>query len=78
MGLSMKTPEEKRQLFEKLWVDGGGHFKFFKFSKDHEKYIYSGVMCDLSEYELRVGLITLNTAYLFYLGGWKQAESLRA
>lgn len=74
----MKTPEEKRQLFEKLWIDGGGHLRFFVFNNAIEKYDYSGVTGGLSSEDLMMARITINTAYLFYLGGWKQAESLRA
>lgn len=68
--------EEKRKLFEKLWIDGGGNFKYCKFDSDIEKYTYTGVKDNLSNIYLTMGLNTLNLAWLFYLGGWKQSESL--
>ena len=73
----MKTIEEKRKLFEKLWIDGGGHLRYFKFDEDLEKYDYSGVTDGLSKEDLMMARITLNTAYLFYLGGWKQSDSFK-
>lgn len=69
--------EDKRKLFEKLWIDSGGHLRFFTFNPAIEKYGYSGVTDDLSKDDLMMARITLNTAYLFYLGGWKQSESLK-
>lgn len=73
----MKTIEEKRILFEKLWIDGAGHFKYYKYDNKTNRYTYTGVKDHLTNIDLTMGLNTLNLAYMFYLCGWGKSESLR-
>ena len=73
----MKTIEEKRALFEQLWKQANGHFRYFKFSNKENGYIPTGIRDDLSDNDLMLASITVNTAYLFYLGAWKHSESMR-
>lgn len=65
--------KKEREDFEKLWTDGNGHFKFFKFDQDDCKYRLNGVTDNLSKEDLLSASITLNTAWLFWLGAKKQA-----
>lgn len=73
----MKTNDEKRNYFEKLWLDCGGHFDYFVFDDEIQKYDYSGFTGGLSKEDLMMARITLNTAYVFYLGGWKQSDNFK-
>lgn len=70
----MKTIEEKRALFEKLWIQGQGNFKYLKFSNSENKYIPTGVVDNLTDSDIMVASIVMNTAYMFYLGAWKHSE----
>ena len=67
--------QKEREDFEKLWTDGNGHFKFFKFDQDDCKYRLNGVTDNLSKEDLLSASITLNTAWLFWLGAKKRAVS---
>lgn len=70
--------EEKRKLFEKLWIDGGGHFNYFIYSAPLGQYVINGKPHNFTQDEMLSALTTLNTAYVFYLGGWSQSEALKA
>ena len=70
----MKAIEEKRKHFEKLWIGGGGHFKYYKYDSDIEKYTYTGIKDHLTNIDLTMGLNTLNLAWIFYIGGWEQCS----
>lgn len=63
--------QKEREAFESLWIQSNGHFKYFVFSQKHGKYIPTGVRDNLTDQELLFASITLNTAYLFFLGGIK-------
>lgn len=65
----------ERSGFEQLWLQGGGHFKYFIFSEEQEKYIPTGVRDNLSNQDLLCASITLNTAYIFYIGGLKRLKA---
>lgn len=65
--------QKEREDFEKLWTDGNGHFKFFEFDQDACKYRLNGVTDNLSKEDLLSASITLNTAWLFWLGAKKRA-----
>ena len=65
--------QKEREDFEKLWTDGNGHFKFFEFDQDACKYRLNGVTDNLSKEDLLSASITLNTAWLFWLGAKAQA-----
>ena len=73
----MRTIEEKRKLFEKLWIDGGGHFRYYKYDGDADKYTYTGIKDHLTNIDLTIGLNTINLAYMFYLGGWRQSDNFK-
>lgn len=74
MGLpKLVATKEQRDASEKLWVLGGGHFKYFRYECSAGRYIPTGVRDHLTDADLVSASITLNTSYLFYLGGWKQA-----
>ena len=65
--------QKEREGFEKLWTDGNGHFRFFEFDQDDCKYQLNGVTDNLSKEDLLSASITLNTAWLFWLGAKKRA-----
>ncbi|MEC8125304.1 MAG: hypothetical protein VX125_15915 [Pseudomonadota bacterium] len=64
---------KEREDFEKLWTGGNGHLRFFKFDHDACKYLLNGVTDNLPQGDLLSASITLNTAWLFWLGAKKQA-----
>ena len=64
---------KEREAFEKLWTGGNGHLRFFKFDHDACKYLLNGVSDNLPKGDLLSASITLNTAWLFWLGAKKQA-----
>lgn len=64
---------KEREAFEKLWTGGNGHLRFFKFDHDACKYLLNGVTDNLPKGDLLSASITLNTAWLFWLGAKKQA-----
>lgn len=70
----MNAFNEERSGFEQLWLLGGGHFKYFSFSNEHGHYIPNGVKDDHTDQELVYALVTLNTAYVFYMGGFKKGK----
>lgn len=65
---------EERSGFEQLWLLGGGHFKYFSFSNELGQYIPNGVKDEHTDQELVYALVTLNTAYVFYMGGFKKGK----
>ena len=65
--------KKEREAFEKLWTGGNGHLRFFKFDLDACKYLLNGVTDNLPKGDLLSASITLNTAWLFWLGAKKQA-----
>lgn len=67
----MMDIQKEREAFESLWIKSNGHFKYFVFSQELGKYIPTGVQDNLTDQELLFASITLNTAYLFFLGGIK-------
>ena len=69
----MMNIEEEREAFEKVWTDGNGHFRFFEFDQDACKYRLNGITDNLPKEDLLSASITLNTAWLFWLGAKKQA-----
>ncbi|OTG81531.1 hypothetical protein [Acinetobacter sp. ANC 4648] len=68
--------KKEREAFEELWLQGNGHFKYFKFSAENGKYISTGVRDNLTNQDLLFASITINTAYLFFLGGTKKAQAV--
>ncbi len=68
---NIQNEHKSRETFESLWIQSNGHFKYFVFSQEHGKYIHTGVRDNLTDRELLCASITLNTAYLFFLGGIK-------
>lgn len=66
----------QRQGFEELWLKSNGHFKYFKFSEEHGEYISTGIRDNLTDEELLFASITVNTAYLFFIGGVKTAQKV--
>lgn len=69
--MGIQKERESREAFEILWIQGGGHFKYFVFSQEDGKYIPTVVQGSLTDQELMFASITLDTAYLFFLGGVK-------
>jgi len=69
--MNIQKEHKSREAFESLWIQSNGHFKYFVFSQEHGKYIHTGVRDNLTDRELLCASITLNTAYLFFLGGIK-------
>lgn len=67
----------KRQAFENLWLAGGGSFDNFIFSEDHGKYI-TIENSDLTDKQKEMSLYIVNNAYLFFVGGFKQAAKAQA
>lgn len=65
--------EKERKEFEKLWTGGNRHLRFFKFDHNACKYLLNGVTDNLPQGDLLSASITLNTAWLFWLGAKKQA-----
>lgn len=65
---------KERLGFEELWLQGDGHFKYFKFSEEQGKYVPTGIRDNLTDQDLLCASITLNTAYLFYIGGVKKGK----
>lgn len=65
--------QKERAVFEKLWTDSNGHFRFFDFDQDACKYRLNEVTDNLSKEELLSASITLNTAWMFWLGAKKLA-----
>lgn len=68
---NIQNEHKSREAFESLWIKSNGHFKYFVFSQEHGKYIHTGVRDNLTDQELLFASITLNTAYLFFIGGVK-------
>lgn len=69
--MDIQKEHKSREAFESLWIQSNGHFKYFVFSQEHGKYIHTGVRDNLTDRELLCASITLNTAYLFFIGGVK-------
>ncbi|MDX8202050.1 DUF551 domain-containing protein [Acinetobacter pittii] len=65
----------KRSGFEQLWLLNGGHFKYFYFSETQDEYVPTGIRDNLSDDELILSSVTLNTAYLYYISGFTKAAS---
>jgi len=62
----------KRQAFENLWLAGGGSLDNFIFLGDQGKYI-AIENSDLTDKQKEMSLYIVNNAYLFFVGGFKQA-----
>ena len=67
----------QRQAFENLWLAGGGGFDNLIFSKDQGKYI-AIENSDLTDKQEEMSLYIVNNAYLFFVGGFKQAAKAQA
>ena len=69
--------EKEREAFENLWLAGGGNFDNFIFSEDQGKY--SAIEnYNLTDKQKEMALYVVNNAYLFFVGGFKQAAKAQA
>lgn len=67
----------KLEEFKKLWIAGGGHFAHFTYLPKEGEWSISSVGLPESVYPLLLNaLVTLNTAWVFYLGAWSKCEAL--
>ena len=64
--------EKEREAFENLWLAGGGNFDNFIFSEDQGKYA-AIENSNLTDKQKEIALYVVNNAYLFFVGGFKQA-----
>ena len=64
--------EKEREAFENLWLAGGGNFDNFIFSEDQGKYA-AIENSNLTDKQKEMALYVVNNAYLFFVGGFKQA-----
>ena len=64
--------EKEREAFENLWLAGGGNFDNFIFSEDQCKYA-AIENSNLTDKQKEIALYVVNNAYLFFVGGFKQA-----
>ena len=69
--------EKEREAFENLWLAGGGSLDNFIFSEDQGKYI-AIENSDLTDKQKEMSLYIVNNAYLFFVGGFKQAAKAQA
>ena len=67
----------KLEEFKKLWIAGGGHFAHFSYLPKEGAWSISSVGLPEKAYPILLNaLVTLNTAWVFYLGAWSKCESL--
>ena len=64
--------EKEREAFENLWLAGGGNFDNFIFSEGQGKYA-AIKNSNLTDKQKEMALYVVNNAYLFFVGGFKQA-----
>lgn len=64
--------DKEREAFENLWLAGGGNFDNFIFSEDQGKYA-AIENSNLTDKQKEMALYVVNNAYLFFVGGFKQA-----
>ena len=69
--------EKEREAFENLWLAGGGNFDNFIFSEDQGKYA-AIENSNLTDKQKEMALYVVNNAYLFFVGGFKQAAKAQA
>ena len=69
--------EKEREAFENLWLAGGGNFDNFIFSEDQGKYA-AIENSNLTDKQKEMALYVVNNAYLFFVGGFKQAAQAQA
>ena len=69
--------EKEREAFENLWLAGGGNFDNFIFSEDQGKYA-AIENSNLTDKQKEMALYVVNNAYLFFVGGFKQAAKAKA
>ena len=69
--------EKEREAFENLWLAGGGNFDNFIFSEDQGKYA-AIENSNLTDKQKEIALYVVNNAYLFFVGGFKQAAKAQA
>ena len=69
--------EKEREAFENLWLAGGGNFDNFIFSEDQGKYA-AIENSNLTDKQKEMALYVVNNAYLFFIGGFKQAAKAQA
>ena len=69
--------DKEREAFENLWLAGGGNFDNFIFSEDQGKYA-AIENSDLTDKQKEMALYVVNNAYLFFVGGFKQAAKAQA
>ena len=78
LGLAQsKAVRDKLEEFKKLWIAGGGHFSHFSYLPKEGAWSISSAGLPESVYPLLLNsLVTLNTAWVFYLGAWSKCEAL--
>ena len=69
--------DKEREAFENLWLAGGGNFDNFIFSEDQGKYA-AIENSNLTDKQKEMALYVVNNAYLFFVGGFKQAAKAQA
>lgn len=69
--------DKEREAFENLWLAGGGNFDNFIFSEDQGKYA-AIENSNLTDKQKEMALYVVNNAYLFFVGGFKQAAKAKA